>query len=188
MGATVVYVTHDQLEALTLSDNVVVLYEGKVQQIADPVTLYDFPANLFVSNFVGTLPVNLVEATVIAAAPDGVHLAVDADHSELTVGPVASVHQGDKVVAAIRPEDIAIEELSEANKSADSAEAFEIDEVQCVGSTFTVKVKRNGMELTIEAGKEKKRYLQYGAKILVRTLSDRIRLYDRTSGELIGRS
>jgi multiple sugar transport system ATP-binding protein len=64
LGTTTIYVTHDQVEAMTMGDRVAVMRNGVLQQVADPQTLYDTPANLFVAGFIGTPPMNLLEATV----------------------------------------------------------------------------------------------------------------------------
>src|SRR5579862_4652026 len=64
LGVTTIYVTHDQVEAMTMGDRVAVMRDGELQQVDDPQTLYDEPANLFVAGFIGTPPMNLLEATV----------------------------------------------------------------------------------------------------------------------------
>jgi multiple sugar transport system ATP-binding protein len=64
LGTTTVYVTHDQVEAMTLGDRVAVMRDGILQQVDTPQTLYRHPANLFVAAFIGSPPMNLVEATV----------------------------------------------------------------------------------------------------------------------------
>ena len=64
VGATMIYVTHDQVEAMTMGDRIAVLNRGQLQQVADPRTLYTRPANTFVAGFIGTPPVNLFEARV----------------------------------------------------------------------------------------------------------------------------
>jgi multiple sugar transport system ATP-binding protein len=66
LGTTTIYVTHDQVEAMTMGDRVAVMQGGVLQQVAEPQTLYDMPANLFVAGFIGTPPMNLLEATVSA--------------------------------------------------------------------------------------------------------------------------
>jgi multiple sugar transport system ATP-binding protein len=71
LGTTTLYVTHDQVEAMTMGDRVAVMSKGVLQQVAPPQTLYDEPANLFVAGFIGTPPMNLLEAAVTADA-DGV--------------------------------------------------------------------------------------------------------------------
>ena len=65
LQTTFVYVTHDQTEALTLGDRIVVMKDGKVQQCADPMTIYDRPANKFVASFIGTPPISLLEGKII---------------------------------------------------------------------------------------------------------------------------
>jgi multiple sugar transport system ATP-binding protein len=62
MGATMIYVTHDQVEAMTLGQRIAVLNRGEIQQVADPKTLYEHPANAFVAGFIGSPPMNLFEA------------------------------------------------------------------------------------------------------------------------------
>jgi multiple sugar transport system ATP-binding protein len=64
LSTTTIYVTHDQVEAMTMGDRVAVMQSGVLQQVADPQTLYDTPANLFVAGFIGTPPMNLLEADV----------------------------------------------------------------------------------------------------------------------------
>ena len=68
LGTTTVYVTHDQVEAMTLGQRVAVLRDGKLQQVATPQQLYRNPANLFVAAFIGSPPMNLVEATIAAGS------------------------------------------------------------------------------------------------------------------------
>jgi multiple sugar transport system ATP-binding protein len=65
LQTTMIYVTHDQVEAMTLGDRIVVMKDGLIQQIADPITLYDKPVNRFVAGFIGTPPMNFVPGTVI---------------------------------------------------------------------------------------------------------------------------
>src|SRR5712691_9618711 len=64
LGTTTIYVTHDQVEAMTMGDRVALMREGVLQQVANPQTLYDAPANLFVAGFIGSPPMNLLEAQV----------------------------------------------------------------------------------------------------------------------------
>ena len=64
LGATFLYVTHDQIEALTIGDRVAVLRRGRLQQLDEPQHLYDFPSNVFVAGFIGTPPMNLLLAAV----------------------------------------------------------------------------------------------------------------------------
>jgi multiple sugar transport system ATP-binding protein len=64
LGATMIYVTHDQIEAMTMGERIVVMKDGFIQQVADPITLYDCPANRFVAGFIGTPPMNFFEGQI----------------------------------------------------------------------------------------------------------------------------
>ena len=111
LNATIVYVTHDQVEAMTMGDQIVVLNEGKIQQIADPGTLYHKPANQFVGGFIGTPPMNFIETHVVdnGGAPK---LGFEDFSLELNshLQSVLSELSGDLVTFGIRPEDIHIGE------------------------------------------------------------------------------
>ncbi|MBS4192455.1 sn-glycerol-3-phosphate ABC transporter ATP-binding protein UgpC [Bacillus sp. FJAT-49705] len=103
LGATVIYVTHDQVEAMTLGQRIVVMNGGEIQQIASPEELYENPNNMFVAGFIGSPPMNFIKARL-----DGNQL-MTADYT-LTV-PVGlldkyKAYQKEEVVLGIRPEDI----------------------------------------------------------------------------------
>jgi multiple sugar transport system ATP-binding protein len=109
IGTTTVYVTHDQLEAMTLGDVVGVMRDGRLQQVATPHDLYARPRNLFVAGFIGTPPMNLVEATV--EREDGLVLAfgphrVPLDLAGVQARPGVTRYEGRQIVVGIRPEDL----------------------------------------------------------------------------------
>jgi ABC-type sugar transport system ATPase subunit len=97
LGLTVVYVTHDQVEAMTMSDRVVVMRRGAIEQVAAPVDLYRFPATTTVAAFVGSPPMNLVAARI----EQGLAIATGAPALRM---PVAGIAEGRDVVLGIRPE------------------------------------------------------------------------------------
>jgi multiple sugar transport system ATP-binding protein len=104
LGTTTLYVTHDQVEAMTMGDRVAVMRDGRLEQVAAPQTLYDRPANLFVASFIGSPAMNLVRGTLLQS-DDGVSLQLGS--ARLALGdPLPSVlrHVGEAVVAGIRPE------------------------------------------------------------------------------------
>jgi multiple sugar transport system ATP-binding protein len=114
LGVTTVYVTHDQIEAMTMADRVAVLHKGVLQQAASPATLYDEPANLFVASFLGSPSMSLVEAEVLAT-DTGVTLKVGPQlirlsHSETERFPNLPTLTGTRVILGLRPEDISIAE------------------------------------------------------------------------------
>ena len=105
VGITFVYVTHDQEEALTMSDRIAVMNEGRVQQIADPTTLYELPRNSFVANFIGQT--NVFSGTVESVSADRVTLRTSGDmRVEVVSQEGAGVEVGARVQAAVRPEKV----------------------------------------------------------------------------------
>ena len=106
LGTTTVYVTHDQVEAMTMGDRVAVLRFGKLQQFASPSELYDKPANAFVAGFIGSPAMNLITAPIVS---DGVRISEDStlplERDQLTKLHDAGV---DKVTVGIRPEDLEV--------------------------------------------------------------------------------
>jgi putative spermidine/putrescine transport system ATP-binding protein len=105
LGITTVYVTHDQEEALSLSDRVVVMSEGRIEQIGTPFEIYNFPATTFVASFVGTL--NLVDAGVIDPAAGRVSI----EGQQIRVAKAITVARADgRVTLALRPEGISFGE------------------------------------------------------------------------------
>src|SRR5664279_5806788 len=111
IGATIVYVTHDQIEAMTMATRIAVMHKGEVQQFADPDTIYRYPANLFVARFMGSPPMNTMPARLVVEAggpvavigagrPDEVRIRLQEYDS-------AAAFRDSEVVLGIRPECIA---------------------------------------------------------------------------------
>jgi lactose/L-arabinose transport system ATP-binding protein len=105
LGVTMIYVTHDQVEAMTLADRIVVLRAGRIEQIGAPLDLYDEPANRFVAGFVGSPKMNFMEAEVMARDGAAMSVAlVNQGGVRLTLPGTAGAAQGDRVVVGVRPE------------------------------------------------------------------------------------
>jgi multiple sugar transport system ATP-binding protein len=106
LNTTMIYVTHDQVEAMTLGQRIVVLNDGVVQQIDQPMKIYERPANLFVAGFLGNPAMNLLKGRLENAA--GMTLAGSDARLPLGVFPRATLatHAGREIVAGIRPEDL----------------------------------------------------------------------------------
>jgi multiple sugar transport system ATP-binding protein len=98
LGVTTVYVTHDQVEAMTMGDRVAVMKDGVLQQVDTPLRLYDKPANLFVAGFIGSPAMNLLEATTTG---EGTALV---DGTEFAIDRAAAAHSSSQVTLGIRPE------------------------------------------------------------------------------------
>ncbi|MBB3393387.1 ABC transporter ATP-binding protein [Rhizobium sp. BK060] len=105
LHATSVYVTHDQIEAMTMADHVVVMREGVIEQQGKPLDLYDKPANKFVAGFIGSPAMNFIPAVV---AEDGKSLTIDLGSVKHKIATDHQVQPGRKVTAGIRPEHIGL--------------------------------------------------------------------------------
>ncbi len=114
LNVTTIYVTHDQVEALTMGDRIVVMKDGHLQQFDSPQNLYDKPANMFVAGFIGSPSMNFMPATVetdgegMFISESGFNLRVPREHE----AKIAS-RKGQQVIFGIRPEDIEIQEFAE---------------------------------------------------------------------------
>ena len=109
LGVTTLYVTHDQIEAMTMGDRVAVMRKGEIQQVADPQTLYDRPLNLFVGGFIGSPAMNMLDATIEANGS----VAANIGEQTITLGtetlelrPSLKDYAGKRVIIGIRPEDL----------------------------------------------------------------------------------
>ncbi|WP_322417871.1 ABC transporter ATP-binding protein [Mesorhizobium huakuii] len=105
LGATMIYVTHDQTEAMTLADRIVVLRAGHIEQIGRPLDLYDDPDNLFVAGFVGSPKMNFIKAQIVGCDAHGVVIELAGQETRITQ-PLAGAapEAGSKVIVGVRPE------------------------------------------------------------------------------------
>ena len=168
-GATTIYVTHDQVEALTMSTTIAVMKEGVLQQFDTPDTVYHFPANLFVADFIGNPKVNLLEGVVSGKGSvdlGGFKTAID------TFGATG------KVVVGIRPEDIAI-----STQPVPGAVEFSAYSILPSGADSTIVARRDDIELTIRVMGISK--IKMDEKIWLSFNPDTLNLYDKESGNLV---
>jgi ABC-type sugar transport system ATPase subunit len=168
-GATTIYVTHDQVEALTMSSNIAVMKEGVLQQLDTPDRVYHYPANLFVADFIGNPKVNLLDGTVYGYG--AVNLG------EFRV--VADTHNApEKVVVAVRPEDISI-----STQPVPEAVEFTAYSVLPSGADSTIVARLGDMEITVKVAGISK--IEMDDKIWLKFNPDTLNLYDKESGKLI---
>lgn len=144
IGKTSIYVTHDQAEAMTLSDRVVVMNNGEVQQIALPQQVYDQPANEFVGGFMGSPSMNFFDATV---SVDAAEIRTDAFTIPLPKWIQERIDQTGEFEArfGIRPEDITVKNHTD-NGRGDSHTTVDVVVVEEMGSNFFLTVSSNGVE------------------------------------------
>jgi multiple sugar transport system ATP-binding protein len=105
MNTTTIYVTHGQIEAMTLADRIVILKDGKIQQIGTPVEVFESPVNRFVAGFIGNPPINMLPATIAGSGPDTFLLM---GTLRLPIPAQAGCQDGQQVMAGIRPDAIEI--------------------------------------------------------------------------------
>jgi len=151
LGTTIVYVTHDQIEALTLSTRIAVMFGGYVQQLGTPKEIYDNPANMFVAGFMGSPSMNLFPATLVDA--DGTAQAEfslkDGGTGALPIADPAMVkHAGRKVILGIRPEAITDPDGADRNSKAIHQLEAKVEVTEPAGSDTFVVTEFGGKEIT----------------------------------------
>jgi multiple sugar transport system ATP-binding protein len=138
--ATMIYVTHDQVEAMTLADRIVVLNKGRIEQVGTPLELYHRPANLFVAGFIGSPQMNFIEAEAAGAGPDGVQVRLP-NGTMLTVPVLPErVQAGEPVVLGVRPDHLQVRE--------GGAFRGRIELVEQLGENHLLYVSADGLRLT----------------------------------------
>jgi multiple sugar transport system ATP-binding protein len=164
LQATTIYVTHDQIEAMTLADRVVVMNQGIVQQVGTPRVIYDQPANTFVAGFMGTPAMNLMEGEI----ENGVFRAANVE-----ISGINSQHQG-SVTLGFRAEDAAL-----------SPEASEITapvfSLELLGEASMVTMRAGGAIVAIKADKDYTALI--GGTVHASILGSICHLFDINSGE-----
>ena len=152
-GATIVYVTHDQIEAMTLATRIAVLKDGELQQVGSPSEIYNTPANLFVADFMGSPAMNLLEGKVARDGGTPKIVLQRKDHPPIvlpapTSADTGKLADGADVIFGIRPE--AVNDPDSVDRNAKSVAAFESDVeiVEPAGSDTFVVIHIAGKELT----------------------------------------
>ncbi|SMF83596.1 carbohydrate ABC transporter ATP-binding protein, CUT1 family [Tistlia consotensis] len=172
LRSTTVYVTHDQIEAMTMADKIVVMHDGRVEQIGEPLELYDRPDNLFVAGFIGSPAMNFLPGRIEAGA--GPRFVSDGGVSLPLVAPpggVGSGIDGRPVVLGVRPEHLHL---------ADEGAAAEVLVVEPTGSEIQVFTKLGGADV-MAVFRERHRF-RPGDRIRVAPLPGQIHLFDAESG------
>jgi ABC-type sugar transport system ATPase subunit len=168
-GATTIYVTHDQVEALTMSSQIAVMKEGLLQQLDTPDRVYHYPANLFVADFIGNPKVNLLDGAV-----DG-EGSVDLGEFRILVDTHGAAGE---VVVGVRPEDIAI-----ATEPVPGAVEFVAYSVLPSGADSTIVAQLGELELTVKVMGISK--IKMDERIWLTFERESTNLYDKRSGDLV---
>ncbi|MEO1018701.1 MAG: sn-glycerol-3-phosphate ABC transporter ATP-binding protein UgpC [Pseudomonadota bacterium] len=172
LKTTAVYVTHDQIEAMTMADRIVVLQFGVVEQIGSPLELYDRPANLFVAGFIGSPSMNFIEARI--KRNGGLPVAVTNNGTELDLPPSAGGVDGQEVVYGIRPEHL------QYTESEDGKEA-EVVVIEPTGAEILVITKFAGADSQVVF--RERHDFRPGDTIRLTPQLDQVHVFDKKSGE-----
>jgi len=172
LGTTTIYVTHDQIEAMTMADKIVVMHDGRVEQIGAPLDLYDRPGNLFVGGFIGSPAMNFfpgavrVDGSAAFLGPDGVRLPVAVPSGRL------AAWSGRPAVYGVRPEHIVLAE--------DGIEA-QVQVVEPTGSETQVVARMAGQEVL--AVFRERHQLRPGDRVRFKPDAGLVHLFDRHTGQ-----
>ena len=164
LKTTTIYVTHDQIEAMTLADRVVVMNKGMVQQVGTPTEIYDMPANTFVAGFIGSPAMNLIDGDL----QDGTFTTDMISISGLRTDVSGSVTLG------FRAEDA---QVSDGNAQANSV----VYSLELLGEATMVTMRAGGTILSVKSGKDYR--IKIGEPVSATISADICHLFDRTSGE-----
>lgn len=151
LGASIVYVTHDQVEAMTLGTHIVVLKDGIVQQNGTPDEIYNAPANLFVADFMGSPPMNLVSATVrVEKSATRVEFSDGATLPLKSAAGVLKAFDGETVIVGIRPETLVLTKAGKGDL------CLEVTKQEHAGSDIFVTMELGGEEFMARLGGREK--------------------------------
>jgi multiple sugar transport system ATP-binding protein len=169
LETTTVYVTHDQIEAMTMADKIVVMHDGVVEQIGAPLELYDRPDNLFVAGFIGSPAMNFLKGSI---RRNGAHAFHGPGGVPLPLAAASAGSDGQKAIYGVRPEHFSIAD--------DGAEA-EIQVVEPTGSEIQVVAKLGGEDV-IAVFRERHQF-KPGDRIRLKPDPQLVHLFDETTGQ-----
>jgi multiple sugar transport system ATP-binding protein len=145
LGVTSIYVTHDQVEAMTLADRIVVMHDGRIEQIGTPMELFLNPANTFVAGFLGSPPMNMLKARIIAGdnAP-----RAEFEGGKITLPPLPALQnaEGTEVTLGMRPEFVTVTDAETPDRV-----AIEVELVETLGSEALIHTTLQGAPFVIRA-------------------------------------
>jgi alpha-glucoside transport system ATP-binding protein len=168
-GSTMIYVTHDQVEAMTLASRIVVLHGGDIEQVGAPLDLYQRPANAFVARFIGSPAMNMFNGEVVEA---GTHTVVRLEGGSVVHVPVASngADRGEQVQLGVRPEDLTVTQ-------GETIFTGPISIVEGLGETTLLYLDRPGDDAVI-AKLPGVQHVERGQAINLNAPADKLHLFD----------
>jgi multiple sugar transport system ATP-binding protein len=171
LKTTTIYVTHDQIEAMTMADRIVVMHDGIVEQVGTPLELYDHPSNLFVAGFIGSPAMNFIEGTL---RRDGGAPVLEAKGGRLALPASTPGADGQKVTLGIRPEHLSISATGPASLDA------VVEVVEPTGADTHVVAIAFGQQ--VQAVFTERHAFAPGARVALCPRAEAIHLFDTASG------
>ena len=151
LNATMIYVTHDQVEAMTMADKIVVLRDGYVEQVGAPLDLYHNPANMFVAGFIGSPSMNFMDGKISGMSDKNVEFELDnTQKMQINCSPGEEMTTGEPVRVGVRPEHL---ELTENGDTKLQGEVFAVERLG--GETYLYVNTEKNEELTVHAAGDK---------------------------------
>jgi multiple sugar transport system ATP-binding protein len=167
LETTTVYVTHDQIEAMTLADRIAVMNKGKIQQLGTPDEIYNNPSNMFVAGFIGSSPMNLIKGSIV----NGVFAAPGVRVAGLSFGPI------ENCVLGVRPEDVSILPKGKAHLTAP------LYSLEPTGDQTLVAAKNKEQLIVARAGRNFRAELD--SPIIMQFDLERVFVFDGMTGDRV---
>jgi multiple sugar transport system ATP-binding protein len=188
LGATMLYVTHDQIEAMTLGDRIVVMHQGRVRQVDAPSRVYERPADTFVAGFLGSPPMNLM-AGILSTNGDRVMVRPDAAPRLTLPAPplsvLAGVPESGAVVLGVRPEHLKTSPATGAPPDSDSFDAT-VELAEALGHEQLLHLRADGVPLTVRGAPGVRPAV--GSLVRVRVDPLYVHLFDAATGVSLRRA
>jgi multiple sugar transport system ATP-binding protein len=165
LQTTIIYVTHDQVEAMTMADKIVVLARGNVAQVGAPLELYNYPQNRFVAGFIGSPKMNFLDATLTKAGEGGATITLTGGIQVRAAADATSLAEGAKVTLGIRPEHLVLGAGSDGAGAELARIPVDVALVEHLGEGTLVYVKLPGMRELIVCRTEGTTRVKEGEKI-----------------------
>ena len=170
LGTTTIYVTHDQIEAMTMADKIVVTNAGNIEQVGSPLELYDYPCNIFVAGFIGSPAMNFLEGTIQKGSPNTFVLETG---DEIEISTIRDEWDGLKATIGIRPEHL---------KIVDDGVGFNAVVAVIEPTGWETQVVARVQKQEINAIIYEREQLEPGQKIKLRPSQNRYHLFEKETG------
>jgi multiple sugar transport system ATP-binding protein len=178
LSPTIVYVTHDQTEAMTLANRIVVMNEGRIQQIGSPYDIYHFPANIFTASFIGMPPINLVHGRIEGGRFTG--LNENGNPAFECIFPDRGGNNREELVMGIRPENIRLSQSGETLSGGEFRIDTTVKSLELLGAEYYASLDAGGCLLTGRIPAREK--LSLGQKLKVVCNAYKAHFFDKKTG------